>query len=1138
VQAWRTIRQLARERRREIVGAQTGLIGAEEIIEAALLNSGLTRLALPADDPLLYNSHAVLDREAGWIAYRDDLSPATTRFNLAHELAHWWLHDGSAHCSEAAMDPEAPPEPLPYGDAYISGYSPAQRREIEANVFAAELLLPSPLLRELFVSDSNPHTYKAITEATGLSETVVLTQMGEALLADAHLPDGIECRSGSYKPSNSYPETHPQPPEPYSLDDSQRAAAEIDSGPVLISAGPGTGKTSALVARALHLVERCVRSEHILALTFSNKAASEMRERISSANPSAARKMWIGTFHAFGLDILRRYGTRIGLPAAPTLLDPADAVSLLERNLAKLNLSELEYLHEPTFPFRSILAAISRAKDELVSPEKFAELAARMKDAASDEKEMTSALRTMEASGVYRAWQQILQDEGRLDFGDLIYRTVELFEKCPDVLADIRNQYRDILVDEYQDINRASAVLVKMIADEGRGLWAVGDLRQAIYRFRGASAANVREFERDYPNGRRLSLAVNYRSRPELVRLFSEAAGRIPSVTESNEWTTCREGSAHCVTFAEAINSDAQVDGIARAIRDNQSNGVKLGDHCILCRTNSQADNIAKQLEERGVPVLYLGDLFSRSEVKDMLGLLSLACENSRAGLARAARIPEYGMSDDDVACIIAQSTDLGELLLDVLGEADHDLSGRSNLCSHIKPIAFVGDAFAFFARYLFGEPEYLRRLLRKDDLPSRTACMALYQLLMTARCHSERVLTDEKNPQRAFLEHVRHLVSCGEDTRVRLPLVEGVDAVRILTVHAAKGLEFPVVFVPNLAQGLFPAKGRGALIKLPHGMESSGVEDEPNSDEYLFFVAISRAKDRLIMSWPASVRGKATSPSPLLKLVGWEPACDSLPLEEWRADGEVPIEATNDGRDQVSTQTHECGHTYTLSEVEQYMRCPRQYFYGRIRKLVGDQDDTAYSAFHQSLWNTIRRVRREGTAATLEEAAGWYDEEWESRGFAEHAHAELLNLRAKECLKSVIEQSHDLEEPLELTLRFPEGSIRVQPHHFAVSEDGGIAIEQWRVGRPSDSDHKKPKLALIRKAAKETRPDARSVEIRLRYLATGETKEIPEKTRYEPDRVAKYGRALAGIAAGEFPAEPESVDQCPRCPFYFICPG
>jgi DNA helicase II / ATP-dependent DNA helicase PcrA len=1104
------VRQAALTWRQKLAGSDE-LIPADELLARGLALTGLSAHALPTGDPLLAGAFAVLDRELTLIWYDSTLTLPTQRFSLAHELAHWLVHDSQGPCGEGEIDPQPVADPLPFGEAYVQGYSPAQRRETEANVFAAELLAPAPALRKAFDLGQTP---KEIAVRVGISETTVLGQMSESLLLEP----------------TAYPPAHPDPcPQGNTssldqLDDSQRAAAVIQGGPTLVVAGPGTGKTRTLVARIEFLLQQGTVPAEILALTFSNRAANEMRERLEQFGSHAGRGPWIGTFHAFGLELLRRFGTRLGLPAAPTLLDPLDAITLMEHRLTELELEEYEYLHDPILPMRDLLGAISRAKDELKSPADYAKMAARMAVMAEDEAAAQEARKAAEVARVYARWQTILQREGMLDFGDLLYRSVELLQQFPDVRDLIRDEFSQILVDEYQDINRASAVLVRELVGDGSSLWLVGDLRQAIYRFRGASPANVGAFEEDYPTGRRVSLDVNYRSQGPLVQLFSSVAKAIGQPA-GDGWRASRELGAGTLVFGDAEDEWAQADHIAAYIESFAHQGFRYRDQAVLCRTHRHAELLGALLEERGVPVVYLGDLLARPEIKDLLALLSVACEGTQ-GLRRVAEIADYQIPEDEVRRIVSEAGS-GDVLA-TLAKSDH--AGARTLHAHLAPIAFAGDAHSFFTRYLFGASSYLRRLVVEESVGNRQRRIAIHQLLILAK--SFRPDPSGEHPHRAFLAHTRRLLATGEETRAAIPAaISEIDGVRLMTVHAAKGLEFPVVFVPNLVEGMFPPRTSGRMVRLPPGLVGvAGSEAE--EEERLFFVALSRARDHLVLSFPRSVAGRQTRPSPLLSLVRQPLAASGVAVEAWKSTRPEVLDVDPGVQ---SVELYPVEQRLRLSEVEAYLRCPRQYFYRYRERVAEPGGDRPYALLAAAARRLVRWYQMERSAGRSPDDAlvdCEMEDAWNSAGLADHPQAALLRKRL-ELVRSTIDRV-DSGEPHELVAQMDGGSIVLQPD--GMTDNGEVVhIERHHLGRQSAGHRTAPVLSLYRVAAQQR--GAREVKVFNRYLITGEIFETPPNARYEPGRHHKYETALLGIRRGQFDASPAAPNECNRCPFFLVCP-
>ncbi|HEY2593921.1 MAG TPA: UvrD-helicase domain-containing protein, partial [Chloroflexota bacterium] len=693
---WEDIRGQARAARAD--AGVRGLVAAERLLETAADRARLVMEGLPNGHPLLFGAEAVLDCDMGVIWFDRSVEARLARFYQAHELGHLYLHPTEVlACDAASLDVEAGEEEAQTGVRRVEGYSPAERGEREANVFAREFLLPTSLLRERYRADGRDA--RGIAADTGLPESLVVAQLSRALLTP-ELPD--------QQPA--------APSAPTGLDPSQSAAAQIARGPFLLEAGPGTGKTRTLVARVVHLLEQGVPPSSILALTFSNKAAEEMRARVALVAPDAAPLIWMGTFHAFGLELLRKYGTRLGLPPRPEVVDPIAALGLLEEGLPEFQLDYYQNLYDPTLWFRDVVGAISRAKDEHVGPERYTALARRLRERADtdSEKDVTQAEKALEVARVYTWYQAQLQARGQVDFGDLIARSIDLLRANVGVRASLRRQYRHVLVDEYQDVNRASGLLLRELAGDGAGLWVVGDARQAIYRFRGASPINMTRYAQDFPGADVRQLDFNYRSQKPIVETVA-AFGRTMQLVGTPDWESVRGEQGGEVMVRVAEDGDAEGDGIAREIQARRAAGTSYGDQAVLCRSHTVLARVAARLEANGVPVLYLGDLFERPEIRDLLSLLSLSAADSR-GLVRVAEFPEYRIPLADVRTLLALARERDQFFPRALGLAAEapglSEAGRRGLVllqSHLAGITYGTDAWRLLVRYLFERGGYVR---------------------------------------------------------------------------------------------------------------------------------------------------------------------------------------------------------------------------------------------------------------------------------------------------------------------------------------------------------------------------------------------------------------------------------------------
>lgn len=1131
---WQDIRRAARARYAEISGSAEGVPSAAALLGAAERSTGIRREPVAAGDPLLYGGVATFDLENGVVWYDADADPGLVAFYQAHEYAHLWLGGGHRACGALDVDAEAAEEPMPLGVQRVEGYGPDERREREANVFAREFLLPTDVLRWWYLDEGfNPVN---MAERVGVPEGMVLHQLARALLT----PEIAE-QPGGEGPAEDIAE----------LDPSQQKAALAETGPVMLEAGPGTGKTRTLVGRILFLLGSGLPPSSILALTFSNKSAEEMRSRVARVAPEAAPQIWMGTFHAFGLELLRKHGTLLGLPTKPEVLDPVGAMFLLERSLPDLDLDRYQNLPEPATNLRYIVGAISRAKDELVGPDEYARLAETMLSDATTEKEVETAEKALEVARVYTFYQERLQGEGLLDFGDLILRSVELLRTHPDVRDCVRKTYAHVLIDEYQDVNRASGVLLREVTGAGEGLWAVGDVRQAIYRFRGAAPRNMRLFGEDFPDAKVLALERNYRSQPAIVDLFSELA---PGMLASRgagftPWQPHRSDSGGKVMMEIAEDAAAEGAGLAREIERQRTAGVPYSEQAVLCRSHTGLARVAAELERAGVPVLYLGDLFERDEVRDMLSLLSLACEGDGRGLVRVARFDEYRIPLEDVLALMALAKEEDVPFPRALGLArnvetisEGGKRGLALLKEHLEGLCYGTNAWGMLVRYLYSTSSYARRLVDDDTVSGQQRRLALYQFLQFAHQHRGNYGDRGEDPKRGFLRYVRWLEIFNEEKQLRqVPeWAGGIEAVRLMTVHASKGLEFGAVYLPRLRSGEFPASRRGQRCPPPVGMipdgEDGGQHEE--EEECLFFVGLSRARDVLCLSRPRRYAGKNSNPSALLERirarlpgppdggVTWE----GVPALETPAETSPPSELP----------------TFTVRELDTYIKCPRRYFYEKVLGLGSGREGSAYASFHRCVYgllNWLREERSAGRAVSEAAARNRLAEVWRTLGPVGHPYEEIYHRNAEKMSDLAVEHiasSSDSAASPEWEVSLKYGRVTLVPDQVedpGVGEGDAPLVRRIRTGRPSGEEPKKNIYALHQKAADEAFPGCEPRIERL-YLSTGQT----EDARIKRDstiktRLDKYDEAMAGIQLGEFPAKQDDYE-CPRCPHYLICPA
>lgn len=1125
---WGEIRRKAREWHGRALVAAAGDPSAAALLAGACALTGLQCFSVPKSDPLLDGGDAALDTEMQAIWYRGDIEHGVALYYQAHEFAHLWLDDQQGSCDAVELTADGGASPPAVGVHRVEGYGRRERRERRANVFAGEFLLPAPSLRRWYAAGENAH---AIARRVGLPEGLVVHHLARALL----IPEALETTaSGATSP-------------PPVLDRSQERAAFAEAGPLLVDAGPGTGKTRTLTARVEYLLGRGCSPAMILALTFSNRAADEMRQRVARTAPTAAPDIWMGTFHAFGLELLRKYGQHLGLSPDPTVLDPTDALSVLEEVLPTLRLDHYQNLYEPTIQLRDILSAISRAKDEHIGPERYAELAQGMARRAATDEDRTRAAKALEVAHVYAVYQEQLRRRGAVDYGDLIGRCIDLLRDHPVIASEVRARHAHVLVDEYQDVNRASSLLLRELAPDGSGLWVVGDARQAIYRFRGAAPANMALFSRDFPGASTLALETNYRSQPAIVAAVAELAPRMRASDGHpafSAWRCNRKDEGGGIRLEIAADLNGECAGIAEEIRRLHASGIQYRDQAVLCRSHTQLARVATRLEAAGVPVFYLGDLFERPEIRDLLCVIALASEPAGTALHRVARFPEYNVAQGDVQTLLVSAREEGRRFPEALalaataaGISDEGRRGLGRLASHLGEVHFGTAPWTLLSQYVFGRSRYLAGALDGGSHAGRQRGLAIHQLLQFAYEARRRRREPHEDPKRAFLEHVRRLELFGDEKALReIPEdAEELDAVRLSTVHASKGLEFRAVYLPGLGQGYFPARRRPVACPPPDGMlEDTDAHDE--EEECLFFVGLSRARDALCLSRAERYGAMSSKGSALLNLIATRLPRPPTASVTWNsAPPPAPPSAPT-----PAPPSHERG-AHNATDLENYLECPRQYYYRHCLALAGRMK-SAYVQVHQSVFDVLRWLRERGEAGAPTDPAdalARWSEVWRERDLDAHVYADFYRehaMRMVTRLVALATQGGTVTAAVPRHVELPHGRVTLTPDHVQRDPDGEETVIRFRTGRLSKSEADKPVYSLLHAAQIADEP-VRRRRVRVVSLSTNAAFDVNPKASTQAKALAEYDNALRDIAAGLFPAVPDER-RCPHCAYYFLCPA
>ena len=606
-----------------------------------------------------------------------------------------------------------------------------------------------------------------------------------------------------------------------SLNPQQQEAVLQTEGPVLILAGAGSGKTRVLTHRIAYLIEeKEVNPWNIMAITFTNKAAGEMRERVDKIVGYGSESVWVSTFHSSCVRILRRHIDQIGYTGNFTIYDTDDQKSVMKDICRRLQIDTKVYKE------RALLNAISRAKDELMGPDEF------LRNSSGDIHEQRIAK-------VYREYQEQLHKNNALDFDDLIMKTVELFRACPDVLDQYQERFRYIMVDEYQDTNTAQFQLISLLAAKYRNLCVVGDDDQSIYKFRGANIGNILGFERVFEEAVVIRLEQNYRSTKNILQAANEVIRNNMERKKKTLWTENKEGSL--VHFKQFLNGYEEAEYVAGKIsKDVRTGKCNYSDCAILYRTNAQSRMFEEKFLMANIPYKIVGGInfYARKEIKDLLAYLKTV-DNAVDDLAvrRIINIPKRGIGATSIVRVEEHAQKRGLSFYDALREAD-EIEKIGRAASKIAPFVTFIQSLRSRVGYIsvselldeiIEETGYVKELEAEDTDEARARIENIDELISKVVAYEE----DTQHPTLSgFLEEVALVADI--DT-----VDENQDRVLLMTLHSAKGLEFPYVYMTGMEDGIFPS----------YMTISADDPGELEEERRLCYVGITRAMQELTLT-------------------------------------------------------------------------------------------------------------------------------------------------------------------------------------------------------------------------------------------------------------------------------------------------
>lgn len=604
------------------------------------------------------------------------------------------------------------------------------------------------------------------------------------------------------------------------MNNMQQQAVFCTEGPLLILAGAGSGKTTVLVNRIAYILQsELCKPWQILAITFTNKAAGELKERICNAVPEGGSDIWAATFHSTCARILRRYGDRIGFTSHFTVYGTDDQKKLVKDILKQLNYDE------KMLPVKRVLNEISKAKDEMLTPQEM------LKRAGYDNLKQSVAK-------VYEIYQSRLKTADAMDFDDMLCKTVELFQKCPDILEFYQNQFKYIMVDEYQDTNKVQYKFVSMLAAKYGNICVVGDDDQSIYKFRGATIENILSFENTFKGAKMIRLEQNYRSTQNILNAANGVISNNTMRKGKTLWTENAVGDKIEVHTSDSERDEAQF--IAKTILDGVADGRKFSDFAILYRMNAQSNSIEQALSRSGIPHRVIGGrrFYDREEIRDMVAYLQVINNpHDDVRLGRIINVPKRGIGPTTLEKASEIAAGLGESIYSVIKDADV-YPQLSRAATKLKSFVALIDG------------------LMEAEQSGDYSLAELYNLILEHTDYEKYLKTEKDNPD-VRIENIEELssniIKFEEDYAEEASLSNFLEEISLqtdidnydaeadssvmMTLHSAKGLEFPVVFIAGLEEGVFPSI---ATMMNP---------DELNEERRLAYVGITRAKEKLYIT-------------------------------------------------------------------------------------------------------------------------------------------------------------------------------------------------------------------------------------------------------------------------------------------------
>jgi ATP-dependent DNA helicase UvrD/PcrA len=975
----------------------------------------------------------------------------------------------------------------------------------------------------------------------------------------------------------SFPLAEPKPDILQTLTPEQRQAVDHGAGPLLVVAGAGTGKTHVLTARIVHLIMSGVRPHEILAVTFTERAAGEMQERIDINTPIGLNDAVIRTFHGFGDEVFREFALELGRSGELRVLSPAEQVILVREHLygcrqceIALPLARYRPAGDPLAHVRALLDLFGRARDEDVSPEAYVAHAHALTETVGDsidaDVKRDEAAMHEELAATYEAYMRIKERHGVVDFGDQIALTLRLLREHPAAASRLRARFRYVLVDEFQDTNEAQFELLRLLAEPHRNLTVVGDDDQSIFAWRGGTLQNFARFRESYPEHTTVSLVENRRSGQALLdaayRLISKNPDRLELTLGIDKHLRGRPSDEVEVDHIQKITGAEEADAVADLIaRETVRHQRRYGDFAILVRNNADAVPFLHAFAQRQIPTHFSGggQLYERPEIRLLISFLSaVALPSDSRHVYNLAVSPLYGFPPDELARAMEGSgrrqKPLRELFEEIAagstGAGDEAVSAAKALCddlAHYAARATELSTAALLFEFL-ERSKLLARYLEPDSALVEEQGRNVAKFLRLVHSAGRALATDRAS---FFVPHLELLREAGDDP-IAADFEASREQVNVLSIHKAKGLEFGVVFLAHATDERVPGQARLDPFRLPDGLARMPAPDRQrhlSEERRLAYVAMTRAKDAFYFTSAIDYGFQRPSrPSRFIgEALGREPsrlAARPAVIEELQRFQQPPSEADAPlpalGVDDILTVSYEA--------IDDYQKCALLYRFKHVLQIpVLPTPQMTYGlALHEAVKDYLRRSR-EGEKPTLADVQAVFRAAWLAEGFISPAHeserfqAGLASLRRFH----EGEQGQPAPDLVEQRFSFMLGNNRVVGRWDRVDRtaDGAVVID-YKAGADEEGSGRAQRAAneslqlRLYALAHERVYGERPLQTALHFLESGERGVVAPSDESIGAVRALVSTTAERIRAREFAANPKGLRTCQQCPYHQICPS